>query len=127
MVETQRNTGKFAQGVFFIPLEAVREANNIVSAIISVLADESGFPLHAAAPLQEQLLDFLRDKAMLLVLDNFEHLVSAAALLSAILRAAPAVKLLVTSARRSGYKRSGFTQSAGCPCQRPHRQLGGRR
>jgi predicted ATPase/DNA-binding SARP family transcriptional activator len=97
IVETHAQHGKFAQGIFFIPLEAVREEHNIISAIISVIADERGFPRHAAAPLQKQLLDFLRDKAILLILDNFEHLVSEATLLSAILRAAPVVKLLVTS------------------------------
>ncbi|HMN27709.1 MAG TPA: tetratricopeptide repeat protein [Caldilineaceae bacterium] len=97
IVETYTRHGKFTQGVFFVPLEALRDATNIVSSIISVLADEIGVPLHASAPLQEQLLDFLRDKAILLVLDNFEHLISGATLLSAILRRAPAVKLLVTS------------------------------
>ncbi|HMN27118.1 MAG TPA: tetratricopeptide repeat protein, partial [Caldilineaceae bacterium] len=108
IVETHPQHGRFAQGVFFVPLEALREGNSIVSAIISAISDESGFPLHAAAPLQEQLLDFLHDKEMLLVLDNFEHLVSTAALLSTILRVAPAVKLLVTSREALGLQEEWF-------------------
>jgi predicted ATPase/DNA-binding SARP family transcriptional activator len=108
LVATPAHNGTFAHGVFFIPLEALREANNIASAIISVISDESGFPLQPAVPLQEQLLDFLRDKKILLVLDNFEHLMSGATLLSAILRAAPALKLLVTSREALGLQEEWF-------------------
>jgi predicted ATPase/DNA-binding SARP family transcriptional activator len=97
LLESHDQHGKFADGLFFVPLEAVTTANGLLSAIISVIAEEIGFPLHAAAPLQEQLGDFLRDKAMLLVFDNFEQLVKSAELLSEMLTAAPGVKLLVTS------------------------------
>jgi predicted ATPase/DNA-binding SARP family transcriptional activator len=102
LVQPDAQQGRFAQGIFFVPLEAVQEKDGIVSAIISVIADEIGFPLHAAAPLQQQLLAYLRDQNILLLLDNFEHLVAAAGLLSAILRAAPAVKILVTSREALG-------------------------
>jgi predicted ATPase/DNA-binding SARP family transcriptional activator/Tfp pilus assembly protein PilF len=113
IVQTHVQHGKFSQGVFFVPLEAVQAGDNIVSAIISVIADESGFPLHAAAPLQQQLLAYLRDKAILLLLDNFEHLVAAAGLLSAILQAAPAVKLLVTSREAIGLQEAWYYPTGG--------------
>src|SRR6185312_1716437 len=45
----------------------------------------------------DTLLDYLRDKRMLLVLDNFEHVLPAAAALSSLLAAAPGVKVLATS------------------------------
>ena len=108
IVETHAEQSRFPHGVFFIPLDALREGSSIVSAIISAIADESGFPLHAAAPLQEQLLAFLRDKTMLLLLDNFEHLVASAGLLSAILSAAPKVKLLVTSRETLGLQEEWY-------------------
>jgi predicted ATPase/DNA-binding SARP family transcriptional activator len=104
LVEKQPQHGKFTHGLFFVSLEAVRDGNGILSAIISVISDEIGFPLHASAPLQEQLLDFLRDKAMLLVLDNFEHVRQEATLLSTMLTAAPEVKLLVTSREGLGLR-----------------------
>jgi DNA-binding CsgD family transcriptional regulator len=47
-----------------------------------------------------QLLDYLRGKSLLLVLDNFEHLVDGAGLLADIVQAAPGVKLLVTTRER---------------------------
>jgi predicted ATPase/DNA-binding SARP family transcriptional activator len=97
MVAEQADSGVFPQGIFFVPLDAVRDGDGILSAIISAIAEESGFPLSTGAPLREQLLDFLRPKELLLVLDNFEHLQQQATLLSAILTAAPAVKILVTS------------------------------
>ena len=97
IVAAQADSGVFPQGVFFVPLDAVRDADGILSAIISAIAEEIGFPLSTAAPLREQLLDFLRPKKLLLVLDNFEHLQQHATLLSSILTAAPGVKLLVTS------------------------------
>ncbi|RIK28635.1 MAG: hypothetical protein DCC55_38540 [Chloroflexi bacterium] len=97
IVAAQADSGVFPQGVFFVPLDAVRDGDGILSAIISAVAEESGFPLSTAAPLREQLLDFLRPKELLLVLDNFEHLQQHATLLSAILTAAPEVKILVTS------------------------------
>ena len=99
---------RFADGVFFVPLENVGDADGLVSALISAIAAESGFPLHVDAPLLEQLGHFLNSKAMLLVLDNFEHLVSQATLLSELLGAAPGVKLLVTSRETLGLQEAWF-------------------
>lgn len=89
--------GQFADGCFFIPLENVSETIGVCSAIVSVIAKESGFALRSDAPLQDQLVRFLSDRSMLLVLDNFEHLVKQAGVLSGLLAAAPNIKLLVTS------------------------------
>jgi predicted ATPase/DNA-binding SARP family transcriptional activator/Tfp pilus assembly protein PilF len=108
VVATAAAQGRFVHGVYFVALEAVRDENGIVSRIIAVLADEIGFPLHAAAPLQEQLLDFLGDKELLFVLDNFEHLLGASGLLSAIIQAAPGVKLLVTSREALALREAWF-------------------
>src|SRR5207249_9127853 len=48
-------------------------------------------------PLLDSLRDYLRDKRLLLVLDNFEQVVEAGALVSQLLQAAPGLKALVTS------------------------------
>src|SRR5512146_447935 len=51
-------------------------------------------------PQLEQVLDYLREKELLLALDNFEHLIPAAELVSQILAAAPGVRVLATSRER---------------------------
>ncbi len=67
--------------------------------IVSTIADAVGLQFYSGDP-KQQLLDYLREKSGLLVLDNFEHLLAGADLLSTILAAAPAIRLLVTSRER---------------------------
>jgi predicted ATPase len=85
--------GAFSHGVFFIPLTPVSTASGIVPAI----AETIGLQFYDHAPLKQQLLEYLADKHMLLLLDNFEHLISSEDLIADLLSAAPTVKLLVTS------------------------------
>jgi DNA-binding SARP family transcriptional activator/tetratricopeptide (TPR) repeat protein len=89
----RRQIGGFDDGVFFVPLVQIDSPENIPSAI----ADAIGFQLHSTeAPLQ-QLVKYLRQKQALLILDNFEHLTSKSVMISDILRAAPQVKMLITT------------------------------
>jgi predicted ATPase/DNA-binding SARP family transcriptional activator len=85
-------------GVSFVPLAPVSSAESIVPAI----ADALGFSFHSRegeSP-KQQLLNYLCDKTMLLLLDNFEQLKESAHLLSEILERAPALTLLITSRER---------------------------
>lgn len=93
----RQQIGRFRDGVYFVQLAPLADAANVAQTI----ADAVGYPLQAngRAP-DQQLIDYLAAKEMLLLLDNFEHLLDAAPLLNAILQAAPAVRLLVTSRRR---------------------------
>ena len=86
----------FPQGACFVPLASVGQPGFIVPAIAEAL----GFNFSGTAEPQEQLLTYLSDKALLLLLDNFEHLLAGAELLSDILHAAPGLTLLVTSRER---------------------------
>ncbi|MFQ5615328.1 MAG: BTAD domain-containing putative transcriptional regulator, partial [Anaerolineales bacterium] len=108
--------GAFLQGVYFVPLAPVRSAEFLVSAIAEAIA----FSFYSREAPQDQLVNYLREKEMLLVLDNFEHLLDGgtrpgeagprvagggaaglgADLLVEILQGAPEVKLLVTSRER---------------------------
>ncbi|RIK44562.1 MAG: hypothetical protein DCC55_02010 [Chloroflexi bacterium] len=90
------STPPFVDGFFFVPLAAVTTAELVVSAIAEALSLTFG----GAADRQVQLLNYLRPRGLLLVLDNFEQLHDAADLLSEMLAAAPATKLLVTSRER---------------------------
>jgi predicted ATPase/DNA-binding CsgD family transcriptional regulator len=86
----------FPHGITFIPLESVGQADNL----LWIIAEHLGMQFNPQRAPFDQLLRHLQDKRMLLVLDNFEHLIPAAQLLTDILRAAPEVKLLVTSRER---------------------------
>ena len=98
----------FGDGVFFVSLENVSDADGLVSAVIAAISTVNSFPVRREAPLADQLCHFLRAKAMLLVLDNFEHLIKHADLCSTLLIAAPGVKLLVTARESLGLQEAWF-------------------
>jgi predicted ATPase/transcriptional regulator with XRE-family HTH domain len=83
----------FADGVYFVDLAPVRDPNLVSSAIAQIL----GVREIGSQPLLERLKDELRDKHMLLLLDNLEHLLDAAAAIAELLAATVRLKLLVTS------------------------------
>src|SRR5690606_38297836 len=92
----QLQQGAFESGVYFVPPQPLSSADLICPTSAGQLRC---FALSVEDPTQN-LLNHLHEKHMLLVLDNFEHLVEGADLLAAILDAAPHVKLLVTSRER---------------------------
>ncbi|MEJ2735097.1 MAG: BTAD domain-containing putative transcriptional regulator [Anaerolineae bacterium] len=81
------------EGVTLVPLAPIRTAEAIAPAI----AQAAGFPLSPGREAEQQLLDTLRQKRWLLILDSFEHLPEGAGFVAEILRTAPGVKVLVTS------------------------------
>ncbi|MCB1719957.1 MAG: AAA family ATPase, partial [Candidatus Competibacteraceae bacterium] len=97
IINDETHNGRFADGIFFVSLENVSDANGLAAAVIAAITAEGRLRLSSDGSLQEQVVHALRNKAMLLVLDNFEHLVMYAPLCSTLLTAAPNVKLLVTS------------------------------
>jgi predicted ATPase len=84
---------QFAQGTIFVALQPLTRSDLIAPAI----AQAVGLKSYSEGDLQQQLLDFLQEKSLLLILDNFEHLLDGAALVSSILAAAPGVTILATS------------------------------
>jgi predicted ATPase len=66
-----------------------------------------------------QLLDHLREKEMLLVLDSFEHLLAAASLVAELVHAAHGVKLLVTSRQRLNLQMEWVYRVQGLPAPEP--------
>lgn len=90
VAEEQR--GLFADGVAFISLASVTHAELVATLIAETLR----LP-EAAHITARRLLDQLRDKELLLVLDNFEHVLDCCGLLSDLLRAGRHLKVLVTS------------------------------
>jgi predicted ATPase/tRNA A-37 threonylcarbamoyl transferase component Bud32 len=89
-------TDDFSFGVFFVPLAAVTDP----SLVPSVIAQTLGIRESGGHPPVESLKDYLRSclgGPMLLLIDNFEHLLAAAPLLSELLAIAPGLKILATS------------------------------
>jgi predicted ATPase len=86
-------TERFPDGVFFVPLAEVHRPEQVVSKIAQQLeVREAG-----SQPLLENIKRFLNGQRMLLVLDNFEQVTSAASLVAEVLSAASECKVLVTS------------------------------
>lgn len=83
----------FADGVWFVPLAAVREP----ALVISTIAHTLGIVEAGAQPILQTLQHHLRHKTMLLVLDNVEQVVAAAPQLVELLSGCPGVKALVSS------------------------------
>ncbi|HNB53769.1 MAG TPA: BTAD domain-containing putative transcriptional regulator, partial [Anaerolineales bacterium] len=92
--------GQFLDGIFFIPLATVQTAPDLVT----TLAEEIGFSFSGPQPPQRQLLEYLRPREMLLILDNFEQFLSESGaglpFLVELLRQAPGICLLLTSRER---------------------------
>lgn len=86
----------FAQGAYFVPLAPLTSGELLISAI----ADALHLSFYQHEPPQRQLFTYLREKQLLLILDNFEHVMDGAALVVELLAHAPSVKVLVTSRER---------------------------
>lgn len=86
----------FPVGVFFISLGPVPDPERIPSVMVQTLGLRENAGQSPLAVLKEYLQTLSR-KAMLLVFDNFEHLVAAAPMVAELLTTAPMLKILVTS------------------------------
>jgi predicted ATPase/DNA-binding SARP family transcriptional activator len=86
----------FADGVYFVSLAPLGSPDFIVSAV----ADALQLAMPATQDPRAVLLNYLGERRLLLVLDNFEHLLAGADLVAAILQMAPGVWILATSRER---------------------------
>jgi DNA-binding SARP family transcriptional activator/predicted ATPase/Tfp pilus assembly protein PilF len=123
-------------GVYVVSLAAITTGQDLAgiaqnltglsNQLISAVAETIGFSFRGATDLKGQLLTYLRSKAMLLVLDNFEHLIAPSlasrsrqgqedglTLLAGILQQAPQVKLLVTSRERLNLQEEYILEAGG--------------
>jgi len=83
----------FTDGVFFVNLSALKDAALVAPAIAQTLDLKEA----SGQTLVQLLQEYLREKRLLLVLDNFEHLMPAAALVGSLIEACPNLQCLVTS------------------------------
>jgi predicted ATPase len=85
--------GDFAEGACFVPLAPVSEYARVIPAIAQML----GLWEAGDRPLEEQVQTYLRERHLLLLLDNFEHVIEAAPQFATLLTACPHLRILVTS------------------------------
>ncbi len=86
----------FADGTFFVSFEAITAAAAFAPTILQTLSSA----IQDQKDPHAQLIDYVHDKQLLLILDNLEHLLEGAALIGEVLAAAPAIKIIVTSRER---------------------------
>ena len=81
---------RYPDGVWWVPLAMVSEARLVPAAIAAALGDIADLPM------------YLRGRALLLVLDNFEQVIEAARAVAELLSGAPGCGVIVTSRERLG-------------------------
>jgi predicted ATPase/DNA-binding SARP family transcriptional activator len=89
----KQSLNPFPNGIYFVSLESLRSSELILPAI----AKSMRYRLDLG---EDQLMDYLSSKRLLLIIDNFEHLLEGAIILSRIIKSAPGVQILVTSRER---------------------------
>ena len=90
----RQKSDDFRDGVCFVPLAPVVDIENLPLAVLEGLSYQFQQGNHEARP---KVLSLLSEKHLLLVMDNFEHLLDGIDLITDILKTAPEVKILVTS------------------------------
>src|SRR3712207_4312474 len=86
-------SSRFDDGAWLVSLAPIRDPTLLAPTVAQVL----GVRQAPRQPLMEALADALRERSLLLVLDNFEHLVAGAPLVAELLAAGPGLKVLATS------------------------------
>jgi class 3 adenylate cyclase len=87
---------RFGDGVFSVPLDAIRDPAYVPAAVAQAL----GVREAQDRPVEEVLTDYLHDLEILIVLDNFEHVLDAAPFVSDLLARCPHLVIVVTSRER---------------------------
>ena len=85
--------GDYPDGVYFVSLAPVRDPRLLASTIVQSI----GLQDARDVPLMEHLISQLRERQLLIVLDNFEHLLTGAPVVTRLLRETSAVRILVSS------------------------------
>lgn len=104
----------FEDGTYFVPLAPIQSSRYL----IPVIADSIGFTLQGEHEPKEQLFNFLKDKNILLLIDNLEHLLGDATIaefFAEVLERTSKLKLLVTSRESVGLQGEWIFEVHGLP------------
>ena len=104
----RRQTDNFADGVCFVPLAEVGSTEHVPLAIAQALDFQT-----TSNDLLAQITAYLQPRQLLLVLDNFEHLLESADLVAQLLQGAPRLKVLITARQRLDLREEWLLPVAG--------------
>jgi predicted ATPase len=105
--------GSFANGVCFVDLAPIKEPGLVGATIAAAL----GVTETGGQPVLEQVKHYVRERQLLLLLDNFEQVLAAGPLVIELLAAAPRLKVIVTS--RAALRVSGEHEFVVPPLEAP--------
>ena len=125
---------RFEDGAVFVGLAAISpqddiqndsiDNTNIVTTIIQEFAKALDISFVEKESQTEQLINYLRAKEMLIILDNFEHLLNASSLIVEILESCAKVKIIVTSRVALGFQSEWVYEVKGLDVPKlPHKSL----
>jgi predicted ATPase/DNA-binding SARP family transcriptional activator len=106
--------GRYEDGTAFAPLDAVTDAGDVPVAIARAL----GLTTNTGDPISS-VVEHLKGRQLLLVLDNFEHVTLATAAVQRLMDECPRLKVLVTSRVRLGSRAEWSMSLEGLPCPDP--------
>lgn len=98
----------FVDGIWFVPLAAMsslhksdtNDTSRLYDTLAATMNKVLNIPYHSQDSPTAHLFDYLRDKQLLLILDNFEHLIDGAPFIWQLLQQAHYIKVLITSRQR---------------------------
>lgn len=112
LAKSTAGAGLFSDGIFLIRLDRIEAEQPL----LSVVANAIGYTFSGPYEQSKQFLQYLRGRSMLLLLDNFEHLLQHSDFLLEILHHAPDVKIIVTSRARLEFLGEWLLAIDGLPC-----------
>jgi predicted ATPase len=101
----------FEQGVYFVPLASISSPEFLAPAIASAIS----FDFYGQLPPETQLINYLRNQNMLLLLDNFEHLLAGVHFVADVLANTSGIKFLITSRERLKLQEEWLLEVSGLP------------
>ena len=117
----------FADGAVFVPLANVMSAEQVLPAVLAALRISTSTPgalsgargERTGRAERERLLDSLRERRMLVILDNVEHVLEGLDWLEALGAAAPRMRVILTSRVRPGIGSAWVLEVGGLACPQP--------
>ncbi len=110
----QERLADFNDGVYLVSLVSVNKADELAAAI----GEAVGFFFSGESEINQQILRYLKDRSMLLILDGFEHLLEGSAFVNEILAAAPGIKVVITSRSRLNLQAERVMELEGMSCSK---------
>jgi non-specific serine/threonine protein kinase len=93
LASAEKASTEFPDGVVFVPLAALRDT----ALVVPSLAQALGIQRSRFSSLEQHVVDYLQSRRLLLIIDNFEHVLDAGNVIARILAACSDVKFLISS------------------------------